>query len=387
MSKQETSLGELIGRWKALEPMASSVSVSHASATADVDKSKSTETEGDGKRAKVDGDLQKLLIEMLTTAVALEFSTIPPYLCALWSVVDELHPVAKSIREVAQEEMLHMGLACNMLVAVGGRPKILENAPRYPSGLPGKVHEGLIVNLQGLNKEALLEFLRIESPGEVSPMVEVEDGDPSFPNSATIGEFYRSILEAFKCWNHPFVMDGQVTASLVWRSIGSYKDVESAIGLILDQGEGAELGDGKPGPVDSWHQDLAHYYRFLEVFKEKRLLQDKQSGRFVWTEGYKMPDCLPMAKIPAGGYNFLPPEEVSELLFEFNSAYTEMLRLLEQAWDPDKGGQGNLVHAIGKMFSLERPAKALMRINISEESGTYGPDFRILPKVRIEEPV
>jgi hypothetical protein len=56
----------------------------------------------------------------LQGAVSLEFSTLPPYLSALWSVKDDLSPVAKSIREIAQEEMLHMALACNMLSAIGG---------------------------------------------------------------------------------------------------------------------------------------------------------------------------------------------------------------------------------------------------------------------------
>jgi len=322
--------------------------------------------------------LQKLLIDMLTIAVALEFSTIPPYLCALWSIKDDLHPVAKSIREVAQEEMLHMGLACNMLVAVGGSPEFLKSAAKYPTALPGDVHKGLVVNLQGLNQEALLEFLWIEAPDEVSPLVDEEEGDPTFDHSATIGKFYRSILEAFRCWDRPYIMEGQVTASLVWRSIGSIEDVEKAIQLILDQGEGAELGDGKPGPSDSWHQDLAHYYRFLEVYKEKRLEFDKKSGRFVWKKGYKRPETLPMAKVPTNGHVNGVPDDVRELLFEFNAAYTSMLTLLEKAWNPEGGGQGNVVHAIGKMFSLERPAKALMAIPIGSGPETYGPDFRII---------
>jgi hypothetical protein len=56
-----------------------------------------------------------------------------------------------------------------------------------------------------------------------------------------------------------------------------------------------------------------------------------------------------------------------------------MLRLLEKAWNPDDAGQGNVVHAIGRMFALEKPAKALMNIRIAGGPGTYGPDFRILP--------
>src|SRR6267142_746958 len=38
----------------------------------------------------------------LQSAVSVEFSTIPPYLSALWSIKDQTHPVAASIRNVVQ---------------------------------------------------------------------------------------------------------------------------------------------------------------------------------------------------------------------------------------------------------------------------------------------
>ena len=51
-----------------------------------------------------------LLKQTLHQAVELEFATIPIYLAALWSIKNNLHPVAKSIRNVVQEEMLHLSL-------------------------------------------------------------------------------------------------------------------------------------------------------------------------------------------------------------------------------------------------------------------------------------
>jgi len=65
-----------------------------------------------------------MLRAALQAAVTLEFSTLPPYLTAIWSVKDPLHLVADSILNILQEEMLHMALSCNMLVAIGGRPEI-----------------------------------------------------------------------------------------------------------------------------------------------------------------------------------------------------------------------------------------------------------------------
>ena len=79
------------------------------------------------------------LKQALQWAIELEFFTIPPYLTAFWSVKNPTDPVAVAIREVLVEEMLHMSLACNMLVAIGGKPKIFDSsaAPRYPSSMPG----------------------------------------------------------------------------------------------------------------------------------------------------------------------------------------------------------------------------------------------------------
>ena len=65
------------------------------------------------------------LKELLEAAVKLELATIPPYLCALYSI----HPSATtrrswSIRSVVVEEMLHMVLAANVLNAIGGDPRV-----------------------------------------------------------------------------------------------------------------------------------------------------------------------------------------------------------------------------------------------------------------------
>jgi hypothetical protein len=95
------------------------------------------------------------LMEGLQAAIELEMSTIPPYLYAAWSVdpgsqgADPGAPPADPsgvqgiIKTIAIEEMLHMGIACNMLVSIGGHPQILTRAPAYPARLPMNIHEGL----------------------------------------------------------------------------------------------------------------------------------------------------------------------------------------------------------------------------------------------------
>lgn len=73
------------------------------------------------------------LQEALQIAVAVEFSTIPPYLCAWWSINDRKSEVAQLIRRVVLDEMFHLGVVCNLLVAVGGRPDIHAAAPSTPA--------------------------------------------------------------------------------------------------------------------------------------------------------------------------------------------------------------------------------------------------------------
>jgi hypothetical protein len=60
------------------------------------------------------------LQEALLTAIQLEFSTIPPYLCAQWSINADPSDVSDMIQGVVVQEMLHFGLACNMYTATGG---------------------------------------------------------------------------------------------------------------------------------------------------------------------------------------------------------------------------------------------------------------------------
>lgn len=315
-------------------------------------------------------DPRNLLVEMLVAAAQLEFATIPPYLCALWSIEDELDPAAESIREVVQEEMLHLALVCNLLAALGERPRLLEWAPQYPTPLPGDVHIGLEVKLQGLNKAALADFIRIESPEKLPDNVEREQEDPHWEGGRTIGALYDSILAAFRHLRPELKTEFQVTGPLSWRSIATLTDVEWAIQTIQHQGEGAVLG-----PLDSSRSDLAHYYRFLELWKEKRLKFEKSERHFYWRGKLPFPKCRPMAPVPNGGYGRELSPNVAQHLKQFDKAYEGMLIELENAWS-ETAGQGALIRAYALMFELGKHARPLMNIHISGTTGpTYGPLF------------
>lgn len=317
-------------------------------------------------------DALECLKQMLRVAVQLEFATIPPYLCALWSIEDDLHRVAKSIREVVQEEMLHLALTCNLLAAMGETPDLCKWAPSYPGPLPGGVHSDLQVYLRGLDPVSLAAFVRIESPESLPDNVVVEPGDPVWKGGGTIGQLYEAILAAFRRLKPKLKVDCQVTGPLSWRTLATLADVEWAIRLIQKQGEGAVIE-----PLDSGKDDLAHYYRFLEVLKEKRLAYDPAQKMFVWQRGYSRPKVRPMGPVPEGGYPPSPDPQVEHLLNQFDKTYTNMLCFLNRTWKP--GGQGSFIKAIDLMFELERYAKPLMAIPLpSDPKQTYGPRFRCL---------
>src|SRR6187397_298773 len=105
----------------------------------------------------------------LQWAVEVEHCTIPPYECAVWSVVDPDSAAATSIKYVVREEMLHAALAANILTAVGGRPRFTGDAvPRYPE--PMRHHDPkdpLVLHLAPASLELVRDvFLRIEQPEE-----------------------------------------------------------------------------------------------------------------------------------------------------------------------------------------------------------------------------
>jgi len=310
------------------------------------------------------------LEQALQSAVSVEFSTIPPYLCALWSIKDELHPVAKSIRNVVHEEMLHMSLACNMLTAIGRVPQINnpKTLPQYPGKIPGMVRPDLTVTLSGLSDAALDVFIAIEAPSFGEPTDSSETG-----GYKTIGSFYESIRTAFRRLSPKISTERQVTGPLAFMVMENLDHVEKAISFILDQGEGSEAS-----PVVGGTRELAHYYRFLEVKHRQRYGGIDQNGRARFDgEPLKFPAVWPMAVVPKGGY-LRPdvPADVWNLIEGCDRAFTEMLVRLQSIWE--NGGQGSLVRAIESMFALSQASRALMRKEIGQGPGTYGPCFRLI---------
>ena len=100
--------------------------------------------------------------------IELEFATIPPYLTAMMSLrVDANREIWEILHSVVVDEMLHMLINCNLLVALGGKPRIdsPQFLPRYPGPLPMAIHSDLVVGLEAFSL-GLVEntFMGIEKP-------------------------------------------------------------------------------------------------------------------------------------------------------------------------------------------------------------------------------
>ncbi|WP_261989562.1 ferritin-like domain-containing protein [Streptomyces sp. uw30] len=324
------------------------------------------------------------LKESLQQAVMLELATLPPYLCALWSIEDQSSDAAAAVRRIVFDEMSHLGLAGNLLTTIEGAPRLAgeKTVPKYPGPLPGGVRPGLTVFLSGLTKQSLDLFSRIEEPDD--PVAKTE-------THTSIGAFYTAILEVFR--SHPELITGtrQLRRPMTHHGEGnsvvaltSLADVEKAIGVIKEQGEGTAVSPENPHPGEE--DELAHFYVFRELFHGRKLIrtsQDPDHWEFAGDE-IPMPPALPMGTVPAGGWEaggLAPDPETKELLDAGNRAYSDMLRFLEQAWQADLPATANslLTKAIGQMFSLAEPAQALMQRDLPDGSGrTYGPEFRFI---------
>lgn len=320
------------------------------------------------------------LREFIQAAIRLELFTIPLYLTAYWSILPgHADSPAGVLVSVALQEMLHMGLMCNLLIGVGRPPRINTVAPEYPDYLPG-IDSSEMFGLEVLSRAQLKKFLVIELPqhGEIPPGA---TGGPT-PKLKTIGDFYDRMAEALVRLapqisnNGALITAGQQVAlvggfdTFVIREIGDPANVQPgtalyAIRLIKEQGEGTEV---TRGAVD-FDGELAHYYRFqqIDLALEFRRQPDGKFKPYP-SEAFKLPepgDLFPMAPVPRGGYPNVPVVEA------FDCAYSEMLDNLQDAWANDNPAA--LDAAVIGMGTLGSKAQDAMR------KRPYGPDFRYIP--------
>ncbi|GAB2841621.1 hypothetical protein GCM10022221_46080 [Actinocorallia aurea] len=328
------------------------------------------------------------LREHLQWAIELEHATLPPYLCALYSLDPERNPeAAQLVAGVFVEEMLHLALAANLLNAVGGSP-LLDTPrmlPRHPRRLPHG-DPSLELSLLPFGPDALDMFLRLEQPAPVD--------SPAQPEGyTTIGQFYAAIEDGLKdlCagLGEEAVFAGDPERQVQNRHfrhtagrIVAVTDLASALTAlaeIVEQGEGLlrdEVWDGDRDVHHPERDEVAHYYRFheLKVGRRYRRGDTPASG----------PTGDPIRVDPAGVHRMRrdprlddhePGHPIRDAQEEFNHAYSGLLHLLEQAFN---GSPRLLAVATGTMYGLQEQAEALMRMP-DGDGLTAGPTFDYVP--------
>ncbi|GGT43222.1 ferritin-like protein [Nonomuraea spiralis] len=324
------------------------------------------------------------LREHLQWAIELEHATLPPYLCALYSLDPERNRQAvEVVSTVFVEEMLHLALAANLLNAVGGSPRLdtPRMLPPHPRRLP---HGDLEVSLLPFGAEALEMFLRLERP---APPGAPAQGD----GYETIGQFYAAIEQGLRrlCdrLGERQVFSGdparQVNSSHFRHTAGflfAVEDLESALGAlkeIVEQGEGMDGGEVWDGDADVFHPDrdeVAHYYRFQELKLGRRYQRGDtpRSGPTGEVVPVDPAGVLPMRPNPGPAE---PGSAARAAQERFDQTYCTLLNQLEQAFN---GAPKRLATATGTMFTLRAQAQALMRMS-GGDGTTAGPTFVYVP--------
>ncbi len=325
----------------------------------------------------------------LQWAIELEHATLPPYLCALYSIEEGSNEDAvEVIHSVFMEEMLHLTLAANILNAIGGSPQIDVPSilPSFPAYLPHS-NQAFEVSLRKFSPEALETFLMIERPAAHGELPEDNDFE-------TIGQFYEAIEEALGSLSEQLGEEAlfcgdparQVTDELYYGASGriiTVRDLASAraaLEEIVEQGEGLQHQEVWDGDRDMFHPEraeVAHYFRFeeLKLGRHYALGDDPQSGprgeplRVDWARVHNM-------RTNPRSSDYEEGSEIRARIDAFNHAYAGILHLLHETFD---GSPGLLAVATGMMYGLKAEAVELMTLPSGDGETTVGPTFEYVP--------
>lgn len=316
---------------------------------------------------------------LVQTAINLEFSTLPPYLYAQFSILPDTNPAAAArIASIVREEMIHMCLACNIMNAIGGTPAI--QPPSYPGPLPGSVGGGLIVHLLRFSIEAMQQGMAIEEPSE-----------PVVPHAAalmaeqgiTIGEYYERLKAALaalpaSAWtpDRNQITDSQFFQGQLF-AVNGFEDAARAIDQIVSEGEGTPVSPNNPGSPLDFENELAHYYRFWELEQNRVIQKDPAKGGYAWGPplGVDWQAVYPAIADPESHDFSQDSPAVRQAQADCDAAYTGMVSALTAAFN---GNPASLGVAVRAMFDLRMAALRALTTPLADGVSVAGPAFRYL---------
>ncbi|CAE7153234.1 unnamed protein product [Rhizoctonia solani] len=300
------------------------------------------------------------------TATILELHTIPIYLYSAYCIKSEAVATFRKIIGVVKQEMLHLGLAGNILAAIGGTPTLygLKSTPEYPCQI---FYDPIDLHLMPPNQDAIESFVRLEAPTEVPdrPRGNILPGYPS------IGAFYESLKRGIKTVHDQMAKEGkalfdpQYTDRQFTPDDGSYgdemtqiktlDDALNAMELIIEQGEGTQVTTpAAPG------QETSHWQIFQSLL------------------GADIPhyDTVQDPKVDDPSFS----DNIKTAMRAFDAVYCYLLLSIENVWaNVSEDNRNNLLSNIDSMMRgmLQPIAKFLVtqKVNDTEGSKYAAPPF------------
>ncbi len=327
---------------------------------------------------------------LLQTAVGVEFGTMPPYLYALYSICPGTNrKAAQRIKAVALQEMIHMCLAANILNSIGGNPVLRPQT--YPGPLPGDIGPDgtpLTLHLYPFSCDAIEQAMEIEQP-ENPPdfpeeFLDMNLLDKMAPRRAvTVGTFYRTLDRFLSTlpasdWTagRNQIADNQFFAGRLF-AVNDYADAHKAIQEIVSEGEGTVEGT-EINPLD-FQDEVAHYFRFGEIFHDKLLTKAKNPLGYAWGPerlGVDWASVYPAISDP-GLHDFsAEPPEAQAAQDACNNSFSAMVNALQRAFT---GQDGALGEAVQQMMRLRIAALDAFTVRLSDASRVAGPAFLYRP--------
>lgn len=313
----------------------------------------------------------------LQNAVKLEHSTIPPYLTAMFSLKPGTNrEIDHLIHSIVVQEMLHMTIAANILIAIGGRPQINRRdfIPDYPGPLPMNIGD-LTVGIEAFSIPLVKNtFMAIEQPENEIPIKTMLAAQEE--EFATIGQFYDAIAEQIQKLGQRIFVDTEAPPQVVstrWFPpellfpITGPDAARKGIEVIKVQGEGTSTD-----PFES-PGELAHFYKFGEIAAGRKIVKTPSgyayAGDPIPFDSTDVWPLRPNCKIADFPVNTQARTRVTQ--FAYN--YANLLNSLHHAFN---GHPERLDTAIGLMYDLRVLSAALMQTpDPANSSLNVGPSF------------
>src|SRR5262245_16234114 len=312
-------------------------------------------------------DLQDLR-RHLQWAITVEHATIPPYECAMLSVIDGGSDACLTFKYVVREEMLHPALAANLLSWIGGTPRFAgpDVMPTFPGPMPHHDPDPpLILHLERASVAVVRDvFLRIEEPKE-------RGSKPQGDRYDSLGQFYDAIADGIDRVADTELTDRpgpQITRGYLGHGGGTlYPVVDRASAMqaiteIVEQGEGSNMTDVEPFGFEG-AEEPSHYHRF-------RALVDGDVS---------IGPVQPMRRDPST--DALPLGPLRDLAALFDAAYSLQLRVMDRVWIEGDGSDLIDGAMVPLMNHAQKPiARALLAQPLDDDTGDHaGPGFAWRP--------